>query len=132
MKKHERDQYVKYRIDKAYEALNAAEVLIKNQLWSSAINRLYYASFHAIGALLVNNKIETKTHSGLKNQFSLHYIKSKKIDIKYGRLFSDLSDWRHQGDYADLYEPDPIDVLEYIKPVKEFIVIVENLIKENQ
>lgn len=31
------------------------EVLIENKLWNTAINRMYYACFYAVGALLLKN-----------------------------------------------------------------------------
>ncbi len=38
----DRNDYVEYRLSKAKESLKAAEVLTESQLWSSAINKLYY------------------------------------------------------------------------------------------
>ncbi len=45
MNSNERREYVKYRIEKAKESFKAAEILVENELWSSVINRLYYACF---------------------------------------------------------------------------------------
>lgn len=90
MNPNERQEYVYYRLEKAKESFKAAEILAENELWTSVINRLYYACFYAINAILFANEIEIKTHSGLKNQFLLHFIKTGKLDKKYGELFSDL------------------------------------------
>ena len=124
----ERRDYVNFRLEKAFESLKAAEILIESKLWSSVINRLYYSCYYAVNALLVAYEIETRTHSGLRNQFSLHFIKTNKIDKKYGELLSDLFDWRHQGDYGDLFEFEEEVVLEHIEPVKEFIKTIEEYI----
>ncbi len=65
----ERVEYVKYRIESAHKTLEAAKILADNGFWNSSVNRLYYA----VNAILVFNKIETKTHSATKSQFSLHF-----------------------------------------------------------
>ena len=121
-------EFVKYRIEKARESIKAAEVLINNNLWGSVINRLYYACYYAINALLAVNDIEVKTHAGLKSQFSLNFIKTEKIDKRFGELFSDLFDWRYQGDYSDFFQLDEKTIVSLVNPVKEFVDTVENLI----
>jgi len=65
MKDVERKDYVNYRIEKSIETFEVAELLYANSKWNSTINRLYYACFYAITALLVKNEIETKSHSGV-------------------------------------------------------------------
>ncbi|MCX6234511.1 MAG: HEPN domain-containing protein, partial [Bacteroidetes bacterium] len=65
--------------------------------------------------------IETLSHDGARTQFGLHYIKSGKIDKKYGKLFTKLFDFRQKGDYGDLYDYDESIVLPLIDQVKDFI-----------
>jgi len=67
MKTFERDEYINYRMEKAFETFDVAELLYNNAKWNSTINRLYYACFYAITALLVKNNIEAKSHSGVKS-----------------------------------------------------------------
>jgi uncharacterized protein (UPF0332 family) len=44
MNQQERNELVKYRINKARETLNEVTLHIENELWNTAVNRLYYAS----------------------------------------------------------------------------------------
>lgn len=69
MKETQRVEYINYWLEKADEAFEAAELLIENKTWNSAINRLYYAAYHTISALLILTDINTKTHKGVKIQF---------------------------------------------------------------
>ena len=124
----ERNEYVKYQIEKSREALKAAEILAENKLWTSVMNRLYYACFYMVNGLMVANKIETKTHSGIKNQFSLHFVKTRIIDIASGELFSDLFDWRHHGDYGSIFEIEEGEIIAHISLVKTFTDKVEAII----
>lgn len=126
MKDFERNDYVDYRIEKAIETYNVAELLYDNSKWNSTINRLYYACFYAITALLMKNNIEAKSHSGIKTQFFLIFVKTKKIDIEFGKLYSDLFDWRQKGDYGDFFDFEMKDVKPLMKPTAELI----NRIKE--
>lgn len=72
MKNEERREYILYRIKSAHKTLDAARVLAENGFWNSAVNRLYYALFYAVNALLVLNEIQTKSHSATTSQFSHH------------------------------------------------------------
>jgi len=54
----ERNEYIKYRLEKSVETLEVAELLIKHEKWNSSVNRLYYAAYYAISALLVQAEIK--------------------------------------------------------------------------
>jgi uncharacterized protein (UPF0332 family) len=55
------DDYIKYRLQRANETMSEIKILIENKLWNTAINRMYYACFYAVGALLVKNGVETSS-----------------------------------------------------------------------
>ena len=129
MNKKERAEYVKFRIESAYQTFNAAKSLFENKFWNSAVNRLYYAAFYAVNALLVVSEIQTKTHSSVKSQFSLHFIKTKRLDKKHGQLFNILFDLRQKGDYDNMYNYDKDSVEPLLEDVSEMIKIIEMEIK---
>ena len=116
-----REDYIKYRLQRAEESYNDALILADNNRWNTVINRLYYACFYAVIALLLKNDIETQTHDGSRTQFGLIYIKSGLIDKRYGKLYSKLFDLRQKGDYGDLFDYDKETVLPWIDSVREFI-----------
>ncbi|MCF8232611.1 MAG: HEPN domain-containing protein [Bacteroidales bacterium] len=130
MNREERDEYVKYRLDSAYKALDAAKVLVDNGFWSSAVNRLYYSLFYALNALLVANKIETKIHTGLKSHFSKYFVKTGEFDKKYGKLFSKLFAWRQRADYSIVSDFDKDTVMPLFSEVKEMLDIISNQIND--
>lgn len=132
MKEGERSDYIQYRIEKAEETLEVAELLIKNSKWNSAINRLYYSCFYAVTGLLVKTGKVTKSHSGVKTQFFLEYIKTGRIDTEYGKLYGDLFDWRQKGDYGDFFDFSGEDVIPLLEPIKRFIALVKNELEENE
>jgi len=128
----ERVEYVKYRIESANKTFEAAKVLAENEFWNSAVNRLYYSIFYAVNALLVMNEIQTKSHSATKSQFSMYFIKTGKFDKKYGKLLSELFDWRQKGDYENIFDYDNNSVQPLFKPVNEMIKLIEEEINKAQ
>ncbi len=121
-----KEDYINYRIDRAYEALEDAKLLAENERWNTAVNRLYYASFYAVIALLIKNGIETQTHDGVRTQFGLQFVKTGIIDKKFGKLFSKLFDYRLKGDYGDLFDFDK----DIVEPLFEEVELLINTIKK--
>lgn len=128
----ERNEYIRYRIETAYKTVEAAKLLAKNGFWNSAVNRLYYAVFYAVSALLVSKEIFVSSHSGVKNQFSLNFIKSGVLDKKYGTLLAQLYDWRQKGDYDNLFDYDAASVEPLFEPVIEMICQIEKNIQNSE
>ena len=131
MTTEEQREYILYRIESAKKTFEAAKVLAESGFWNSAVNRLYYALFYAVNALLVLNNIQTKSLSSTKSQFSLHFVKTGKFDIKYGRLLSELFDWRQKGDYENIFDYDNDSVKPLFEPVEEMILLIEDEINKS-
>jgi uncharacterized protein (UPF0332 family) len=128
----ERNQYVAYRLETALNVFKAARILADNGLWLSAVNRLYYASFYSINALLVHKSIHVKTHSGVRTEFSKHFIKTGLFEMKFGQLFSELFDLRQKGDYGSIMNYNEELMASYFIPVQELIDAVEKFIHESE
>jgi uncharacterized protein (UPF0332 family) len=124
-------EYIQYRLDTSYTTFEAARVLADNEFWNSAVNRLYYSVFYAVSALLVVHDIHTKTHSAVKGQFSLHFVKTGVFDKKYGQLLSELFDWRQKGDYENIFEYDQESVEPLFIPVKEMLDLIKAEIQKS-
>ena len=80
MNEQVRRDLVSYRIKKARETYNEVSLHIDNKLWNTAVNRLYYACYYSVIALLIKNDIKASTHAGARQMFGLHYIKTGIID----------------------------------------------------
>ena len=124
----EREDLVNYRLDSAYETLDEVEVHIENKFFKTAANRLYYACFYAVTALLIKDGYETHTHNGVKILLGLHYVKENKIKKEHGDLFKHLFRLRQTGDYEVWIDVDQQDVAPLLEPAKNFIHEMERLI----
>jgi uncharacterized protein (UPF0332 family) len=120
-----KQDYINYRLQKADESFADAELLAENERWNSVVNRLYYASFYAVIALLLSRDINATTHDGCRNQLGLNFIKTGIIDKRFGRHFSKLFDLRQKGDYGDLFDYDEVTVEPLIEITKEFILEIK-------
>ena len=127
-----RDDYIKYRLNRAGESLEEAVLLAENNKWNAVINRQYYACFYAVNALLLQNKIETQTHDGARSQFVLNFIKTGLMDRKQGKLFTKLFDFRQKSDYGDLFDYDAETAQPLIGQVKEFIEEIKKHITQTR
>jgi len=121
---------IDYRIARAKDTYDDALILAEKEKWNSAINRLYYAAYYAVMALLLDSDLKPTTHNGAKSNFSEYFIKPGKIETKYGKMYSQLFTWRQKGDYDDLFDFQEEKVTTYFKPVNEFILMIENMIKK--
>lgn len=129
MTEEEKKAYITYRIEKATQTYEAAELLVQHQQWNSAVNRFYYAAYYAVTALLAQQQMDTKTHAGVKTLFFLNFIKNGKIEMSLGKLYADLFDWRQKGDYADFFDFTQNDVLPLLLPTQQLISAIIQQIK---
>ncbi|MBN7809870.1 HEPN domain-containing protein [Algoriphagus sp. H41] len=81
---------VSYRVQRAFGTLDDAKLLIENKKWNSAINRLYYSVFYAASALILLEDQAAFTHNGVKTSFSEKFVKTGKMDLSEGKLYSQL------------------------------------------
>jgi uncharacterized protein (UPF0332 family) len=119
-----RTALVAYRIQRSKETLPEADTLIDGKFYNAAINRLYYACYYAVIALLSKNGITAQTHQGVKQMFSMHFIVTGKLDKKYSSFYSRLFNDRISGDYDDFLQYDE-EMLKEVRPMaEEFITAI--------
>jgi uncharacterized protein (UPF0332 family) len=119
---------IKYRITRAKDTLEDAQILAEREKWNSTINRLYYAAYYAVMALLLDSELKPTTHNGTKSNFSEHFIKTGKIEKEYGKMYSQLFTWRQKGDYDDFFDFQKDKVIPYLEPVNKLITLIETII----
>lgn len=101
---------VAYRLQKSEDMFTAAEALAAIGQWDSVVNRLYYAAYHAVSALVYYTGGKAKTHSGLKNIFHELFIKPGKLNMRSGETYEILYVSRHDADYADFVTFEELEI----------------------
>ncbi len=125
MTEEDKKELIKYRVSKARETFNEVELHIENKLWNTAVNRLYYACYYAVLALLIDKDIKPHTHTGVRQMFGLHFIKTGIIEANLGKFFSDIYDKRQTSDYDDFIMFEKEDVVDLIEPANLLISFTE-------
>ncbi len=118
---------IDYRLERAKETYEEALLMKRENHWNACANRLYYAAFYAVSALLVKNGFSSGKHSGVKSLFNQHFVKTGKIDKEMGRLYNRLFEARQEVDYVDFVVFDSNIVEPWIQEVENFIKDVKKL-----
>jgi len=126
----ERETVIHYRIERAYEALEEAELLIEHQHYTSAANRLYYACFYATSALLTRHDMSAARHSRAIALFNQHFVKTKVVEPEVGKTLNRLFDVRNRGDYEPLVRLSEEEVRYFQQRAQQFVDTVAALARQ--
>jgi len=132
MKDHDLQALVAYRLQRATEALEEAHLMQEIGHWNTCANRLYYAAFYTVSALLVHDGLTATKHSGIKALFNQHYVKTGKVPKAMGRLYNRLFDLRQEGDYLDFVTLDAETVAPLVTATADFIALLRSLLETEE
>ncbi len=97
-----RIEVVRYWCSKSEDSLASARRELEAQSYDFAVNRLYYATFYAVSAALLERQLSFKKHTGVRATFHREFIKTGLLDVKWGKLYDQLFEDRQEGDYVAL------------------------------
>jgi uncharacterized protein (UPF0332 family) len=117
-------------LSRAKEALEEAILLLENDHINTFVNRLYYACFYAVSALLLAKGLSATRHSGVRVLFHQNIVKPGLLTISQGPIYDKFFDNRQKGDYADLTRFEAQDVRPWLDEARAFVGDVEGLILE--
>ena len=133
--KQEVIDYAKYQLEKSKDTLKDAELLYENNRLTSAVNRIYYAMFYSVSALMGLYGFSTSKHTGMLSNFNKEIANKGLIDPELKDLYYNMFDKRQKGDY-DIYNFDKAEVSLWYLRAKDFIYRIEELtlkmIKESE
>ncbi|MCU0375195.1 MAG: HEPN domain-containing protein [Chitinophagaceae bacterium] len=122
--------YIKYKLQKAAISINEARLLHENAMHETAVSRLYYAAFYAANALLTNDGLNPKTHTGTKSLLNKEYFLPGKLDNSFAELYTMLMAKRHEADYENFAFINEQQIPEWIDKTKSFINEIGKLVGE--
>ncbi|MBA3071850.1 MAG: HEPN domain-containing protein [Nitrospirae bacterium] len=115
-------ELIKYRLKEADDSIKEAEVLLREGMSMRAVmNRLYYAMFYAVLALLQEKELGTSKHSGAISLFDREFIKTGIFDNELSKTLHRAFELRQKGDYMEQAEVTKNDVDEMLPKTKAFI-----------
>lgn len=121
---YSKQDLINYRIEKAIDAHNDAELLFNHKSYQSCANRLYYSLYYVISAHLIHLDFEPKSHAGIKILFHKELIKTEILEKEVAVVFEILFNLRNDADYIDFIVVEEKDVVELLPKSKR---IIENI-----
>lgn len=89
-----------YRIEQSKVNMKDAELLIANNSFLSANNRLYYALFDAVSAVLLFNNMKFNKHKDALGQFNKNFVHAGIFPKEYGAKLHEAEYIRNSSDYG--------------------------------
>jgi uncharacterized protein len=116
-----------YRLEQARESLDEATFLFSGEKSPrSIINRVYYAMFYAILALLIFEPYSSSKHSGILGYFNRRFIKEGVFDREMGRWVNKAFELRQRVDYREYFQVTRDQAADLLAKAQEFVFIVSS------
>jgi uncharacterized protein (UPF0332 family) len=114
---------------RAHRSIRDAELLAQDDSWDASVNRLYYACFYAVSALLLREGRASNKHTGIRSLFNRHFVRTGRVSKDMGVLYNDLFENRHDADYIYYISFDEDRVRPWIDSARQFVGRIEELLQ---
>lgn len=133
MTDNDRQTVVRLQLERAHRFLSQADEMYSLHHWDLAANRYYYACYHAVqGLFIYENLPATRKHASTRNQFTLQYVKTGRVELVYGSFFARMMELRQKADYNCAYDISEKDILDFVGLSRKFVTEIEKLINRSQ
>lgn len=123
-----REKEIAANLERAEKSIAAAKKLASDKYYDFAASRAYYSVFYAATAILLRDKIEFRKHSGVIASIHQKFIKTGRLDKKFGKDLNWLFELRSVGDYgASIHVPEQ-EAEKAIAAAERFIEAIKKLI----
>ena len=119
-------------LSKGEEVLSDAVLCMENQRWNSAANRLYYAAFHVLNALLISDNKPACSHKGMRLVFGKNYVLTGLATEEEAYLLSRMETMRNKADYDCAFTARAEVVTELYPQVRELVEHLKELVKRKR
>lgn len=117
-------EYIGFLLARAREVLDEAEHLRNAGFTIGVVNRIYYACFYAVSALLMLEGQASAKHSGVMSMFDLLWIKPGRFPSEMGRFYHLIFEQRQRGDYQDLDSFEDADLALWLAQANSLIAAI--------
>ena len=111
--------------------LRTAKMLIDDGDYASLVSRSHYAMFYVTRALLRRAGSEPQTHSGLRNQFGLHFVKEGPLSERFAGMLNDAEEMRTLADYAEEFVITEDDTRRTLRDAETFVGRIRELLRDD-
>ncbi len=122
---------IKYRLAQARESIKEADVLLREGMSKrSVMNRLYYAMFYALLALLQDKQLGSSKHSGAISLFDREFIKTGIFEKDFSKVLHRTFELRQKADYLEQTEVTEQDIDEIQPQALDFVNKIESYLRK--
>ena len=114
------------RLEQAHQCHKSANALLAIGDSRGALNRAYYAVFHAMRSVLATEGKDFSKHSGVISYFRMNYVKNGVFGKDLSDTISNLFASRSMSDYDDYFELSEEDVLKLVNEANGFVAAVKS------
>ena len=118
----------RYKLERAREELDTAELLFDNERLKAANNRAYYSIYYSLTAVLCLEPIAFKKHKDTIGYFNKNYVHTDRFPREIGRNISKAAKIRHASDYDEFYIASKEEAERQIQTAKELADLVDKFI----
>jgi uncharacterized protein (UPF0332 family) len=122
------EQEITANLERAEESLNAARELLQKAYYNVTASRAYYTVFYAATALLLCEEMTFRKHTEVIASIHKHFVKTGRIDPKFGKDLNWLFELRGVGDYGVIVHVPQPDAERAVKAAAEFLHTIKGLI----
>ncbi len=121
-------QEISAYLQRADQSLQAARELAAKGFYDFAASRAYYAAFYAATALLLQEGMTFRKHSGVLAAIHHHFVKTGRLTKEHGKALNWLFEVRGVGDYGGIAHVSEGEALQAIQEAEKFISAVKALL----
>jgi len=121
---------IDYWIEKAEEDLGSARDNFSAGRFQNAVRDAYFACFHAFSSVILKSGKTFTKHREVRSALHRDYIRTKKIDVFWGKHYDWLFDNRQKADYRPLVQFDPDQIGEIIQQSEAFVEEMKRLLNQ--
>jgi uncharacterized protein (UPF0332 family) len=126
-------EYSSKLLNKALDAIEAAEALLNIDKPEFAAGRAYYAMFYVAEALLYNEfDLKLNQHGQVIAAYGKNFAKTKALDPKYHRWLRDGFDKRISGDYGIDTGISESIVADMINHARDFLMVARKYLEKQE
>lgn len=118
-------ELARYRMERAKEMYSAAKGNLDIKQYKTALNRSYYAIFHAMRALNILKGFDSSKHSGVISFFNREYLKTELLDKELSVIIKNSSFLREKSDYDDFFVASRTEAEQQLKGAEKFLKAAE-------
>lgn len=121
---HSEKELSDYRLERAREDIKNAEINLENGLYKGAVNRSYYAIFHAIRAVNILDGFDASKHSSVIAHFNQYHVHTGDFTKETYKIIDSAYRIREKCDYSDFYMVSKEEAQEQVERAMQFLNMV--------